>query len=93
VDRVTELESKGYAGSYGQAVIKAVKSWLSFNNITLGERRINLTDADDTPTLRERKAPELGHDVVSAGKVLWAYRLLWIVNRLGSHGLSLPSVS
>jgi len=60
VDTVTELESKGYAGSYGQAVIKAVKSWLSFNDITLGERRINFTDADDTPTLREEKAPEPG---------------------------------
>jgi hypothetical protein len=35
-----------------------MKSWLSFNNITLGERRINFTDADDTPTLREEKAPE-----------------------------------
>jgi len=58
VDTVTELESKGYAGSYGQAIVKAVKSWLSFNNITLGERRINFTDPDDTPTLREEKAPE-----------------------------------
>ena len=58
VDTVTELEKRGYAGSYGQAIVKAVKSWLSFNNITLGERRINFTDPDDTPTLREEKAPE-----------------------------------
>jgi len=28
-DTVTELESKGYAGSYGQSIVKAVKSWLS----------------------------------------------------------------
>jgi hypothetical protein len=58
VDTVTELERKGYAGSYGQSIVKAVKSWLSFNNISLGERKINFTDPGDTPTLREEKAPE-----------------------------------
>ena len=58
VDTVTELEKKGYAGSYLQGIVKGVKSWLSFNNVTLGERKINFTDPDDTPTLREEKAPE-----------------------------------
>jgi len=58
VDTVTELEGKGYAGSYGQSIVKSVKSWLSFNNISLGERRINFTDPGDTPTLQEEKAPE-----------------------------------
>jgi hypothetical protein len=58
VDTVTELEKKGYASSYLQGIVKGVKSWLSFNNISLGERRINFTDPDDTPTLREEKAPE-----------------------------------
>jgi len=58
VDTVTELEEKDYAGSYGKGFVKAVKSWLSFNNISLGERKINFTDPDDTPTLREEKAPE-----------------------------------
>ena len=32
VDTVTELEKKGYAGSYLQGIVKGVKSWLSFNN-------------------------------------------------------------
>ena len=58
VDTVTELEKKGYAGSYLQGIVKGVKSWLSFNNVSLGERKINFTDPDDTPTLREEKAPE-----------------------------------
>jgi hypothetical protein len=58
VDTVTELEKEGYAGSYLQGIVKGVKSWLSFNNISLGERKINFTDPDDTPTLREEKAPE-----------------------------------
>ena len=58
VDTVTELEKEGYAASYLQGIVKGVKSWLSFNNISLGERRINFTDPDDTPTLREEKAPE-----------------------------------
>jgi len=58
IDTVTELDANGYAGSYGQAIVKAVKSWLSFNNITLGERKIKFTDPEDTPTLRQEKAPE-----------------------------------
>jgi len=58
VDTVTELEKKGYAGSYLQGIVKGVKSWLSFNNVSLGERKINFRDPDDTPTLREEKAPE-----------------------------------
>jgi hypothetical protein len=58
VDMVTELEKKGYAGSYLQGIVKGVKSWLSFNDISLGGRKINFSDPDDTPTLREEKAPE-----------------------------------
>ena len=58
VDTVTELEKKGCAGSYLQGIVKGVKSWLSFNDVSLGERKINFTDPDDTPTLREEKAPE-----------------------------------
>jgi hypothetical protein len=58
VDTVTELEKKGYAGSYLQGIVKGMKSWLSFNNVSLGERKINFRDPDDTPTLREEKAPE-----------------------------------
>jgi hypothetical protein len=54
VDTVTELERRGYAGSYGQAIVKAVKSWLSSNNITLGEIRINFTDPDDTRLCEKR---------------------------------------
>ena len=57
VDTLTELEKKGYAGSYLQGIVKGVKSWLSFNDVSLGERKINFTDPDDTPTLREEKAP------------------------------------
>jgi hypothetical protein len=58
VDTATELEKKGYAGSYLQGIVKGVKPWLPFHNVSLGERKINLTDPDDTPTLREEKAPE-----------------------------------
>jgi hypothetical protein len=52
------LDASGYAGSQGQSIAKAVKSWLSFNNITLRERKIKFTDPEDTPTLRQEKAPE-----------------------------------
>jgi hypothetical protein len=38
--------------------VKGLRSWLSFNNISLGDRKVNFTDLDDTPTLREEKAPE-----------------------------------
>jgi hypothetical protein len=58
VDTVTELEGKDYAGSYGKGFVKAVKSWLSFNNISLGERKINFTDPNDTaPVSRSTPAP------------------------------------
>ena len=58
VDTVTEFEKRGYAGSYLEGIVKGVKSWLSFNDVSLGERKIYFTDPDDTPTLREEKAPE-----------------------------------
>jgi hypothetical protein len=58
VDTVTEFEKRGYAGSYLEGIVKGVKSWLSFNDVSLGERKIYFTDRDDTPTLREEKAPE-----------------------------------
>jgi hypothetical protein len=58
VDMVTELEKKGHAGSYLQGIVKGVKSWLAFNDVSLGERKITFTDPDDTPTLREEEAPE-----------------------------------
>jgi len=61
LDTVTELEelrSKNYAGSYGQGIVKAVRSWLTFNDIALGERKIRYTNPTDTPTLRDEKAPE-----------------------------------
>jgi len=58
LDTVTELEAKNYAGSYGQGIVKAVRSWLTFNDIALGERKIRYTNPTDTPTLRDEKAPE-----------------------------------
>jgi len=58
VDLVTEMEAEGHAGGYIQSVVKAVKSWLSFNNLDLGKRKIKVTDPMDTPTLKDEKAPE-----------------------------------
>jgi integrase len=56
LDVVSDLERKGKAGSYIASVIKAIKSWLSFNGIEI-KRKIKIKGAQDTPRLREERVP------------------------------------
>ena len=56
LDLVSELEEQGKAGSYIESIIKAVKSWLSFNHREL-KVKIKIKGARDTPSLREERVP------------------------------------
>ena len=55
-DYVMQKEKEGKAGSYIKNTIKAVKSWLAFNSITL-PRKIKVANSEDTPTLTEERIP------------------------------------
>jgi len=62
LDNVTRLEAQDHAGSYIESIVKAVKSWLQHNNKQL-KGKVRITDAGDTPTLKEERTPtqdELG---------------------------------
>jgi len=48
------MEIKAKAGGYIQSILKAIKSWLSFNGIEL-RRKLKVRGANDTPTLRENQ--------------------------------------
>ena len=56
LDFVSMMERKGYAGSYIQSTLKAVKSWLAHNRIEF-KGKIKVKDAQDTPTLRDERIP------------------------------------
>ena len=56
LDTVTDMGKQGYAGSYIASVIKAVKSWLAFNDIEL-RRPLKIRGATDTPTLVNERVP------------------------------------
>lgn len=53
VRKYRELE---FAGSMIKGYVKAVKSWLSHNDIEI--KRVNVKGANKTPTLRNEKTPE-----------------------------------
>jgi integrase len=56
LDAIGNLESKGYAGSYQQSILKAIKSWLNFNGRVLA-RKIKIKGAQATPTLEKERVP------------------------------------
>jgi hypothetical protein len=56
LDFVSMMEQKGYAGSYIQSTLKAVKSWLVHNRIEL-KGKIKVKGTQDTPTLRDERVP------------------------------------
>ena len=56
LDVVSGLEKQNCAGSYIASVVKAVKSWLAFNGISI-TRKIRIKDVTDTPTLKEERIP------------------------------------
>ncbi len=55
-DYIAEKEKNGNAGSYIENTVKAVKSWLLFNGITL-KRKVKISDPQATPTLSEERIP------------------------------------
>jgi len=56
LDFVSMMEKEGYAGSYIQSTLKAVKSWLAHNRIEL-RGKIKIKGTEDTPTLRDERVP------------------------------------
>jgi len=56
LDFITEMEEKGYAGSYIKSTVKAVKSWLRHNSAKI-PAYIKINGADDTPTLAKEQSP------------------------------------
>jgi len=55
LDIVSEMEGE-HAGGYIKSVVKAVKSWLAFNDKVV-RRKIMIKGAEATPTLRDERVP------------------------------------
>ncbi|MGQ9469459.1 MAG: site-specific integrase [Nitrososphaerales archaeon] len=55
-DLVTRLESEGKSPGYVQGILKAIKSWLRYNGITLA-RRIKIRNSTATPTIESEQVP------------------------------------
>jgi len=55
MDYVTSVQ-KRYAGSYIHNTIKVIRSWLAHNGIQL-KRKIKITGAHETPTLKDERVP------------------------------------
>jgi len=56
MDTVSLLESQGKAGSFIAGIVKSVKSWLSFNGISI-KQKIKVKGVDSTPSLKDEKIP------------------------------------
>ncbi|RKY84600.1 site-specific integrase [candidate division KSB1 bacterium] len=70
LDYITSMEKQNYTGSYIQSSIKAVKSWLSHNNIHI-INKIKIKGAYDAPTIQNERVPtqdELRRIFLSADK-------------------------
>jgi len=55
-DLVTRLEAEGKAPGYVLGILKAVKSWLRYNDVKL-TRRIKVTNPNATPTIENEQVP------------------------------------
>jgi hypothetical protein len=56
LDFVTEMEKRGCAGSYIESILKALRSWLSFNDREV-RKKIKIKGASDTPSLENERVP------------------------------------
>ena len=56
LDLVTRMQKEGNAGSYIESNLKAVKSWLYYNDIEI-KNKIKVEGAEDTPTLKDERVP------------------------------------
>jgi hypothetical protein len=59
LDLVTDMQKKGKAGSYISSNVKAVKSWLAFNDIEIKNGKIKIEGVQDTPSLKNETPPDL----------------------------------
>jgi integrase len=55
-DLVSSMEEQGLSGGYIESTLKAIRSWLSFNNVPW-EHRIKVRGAQATPTLEKERVP------------------------------------
>jgi hypothetical protein len=53
---VSDMKEEGKAGSYVHSNVKALKSWLSFNEVEI-KNKIKIDGAQDTPTLKDERVP------------------------------------
>lgn len=100
LDFVSDAEKKGLAGSYIHSTLKAIKSWLSHNNIEL-KGKIKIKGTQDTPSLKDERVPtkeELKRILLSGDKkarvasILIAHsglRIESLGNYKGDDGLSI----
>ncbi len=98
LDYVSKLEKEGKSGSYISSIMKALKSWLAFNDKEV-KRKIKIRGADATPTLKDERIPtprELKSILMSGDKktrvacILIAhsgFRLQTLGTYLGDNGL------
>jgi len=56
LDLVGDLEKERMAGSYIHSNVKAVKSWLAFNDVEV-KGKIRIKGAQETPTLKDEEVP------------------------------------
>ena len=89
LDNVTRLQRKGKAGSYISGIVKSVKSWLEFNDITI-EQKIKIKDANKALTLKNQEAvtPQKIDAVLASGD----YRSKIECSLIGYSGLRLESL-
>jgi hypothetical protein len=84
MDAVSEMEEHGYAGSYVESNVKAVKSWLRHNRVKLPVS-IKITGADDTPTLTDEQTPT--HEELSR-----IFRACWLDARAAAALIAFAGV-
>lgn len=56
IELVSDMKKEGKAGSYIHSNVKAIKSWLVFNNVEI-KNRIKIEGVSDTPTLKNERVP------------------------------------
>lgn len=55
-DLISRMEQDGKAPQYINGIMKVIKSWLNYNDITL-TRKIKITNASFTPTIEDEQVP------------------------------------
>ena len=88
-DYVSKMEDMGKAGGYISSIVKAVKSWLTFNGISLS-RKIKISGREDTPTLDGKGifSPEDLKKVLDSGDV----RARMAIGMVAFSGIRLQSL-